>query len=193
VLNGTLALYDVPDVEELCVKILARYCTKTRTRLRPEDFDDGVAYLIGEAWRLSEKFDASRGARFSSVAYSQLTFRCVDYQRKLLRRTRWKWSPEAVAKGSASKTEYERDRLVPLSLDAPTSRSEPSGPSLGETLAGREGDPAGDRDPYWLARLLEGRGCSTPWRQIDDDRGMSVSAATRARRERERKRRTRRS
>jgi hypothetical protein len=133
-LNGALALYDVPDIEAFCVIVLMRYCSKTRTRLRQEDFDDGVAFLIGEAWRISQKFDAARGARFSSVAYSQLTFRCVDYQRKLLGRTKWTWSPNAVERGTAHTTEYERERTAILSLDAPATRDDRSGTSLGDTL-----------------------------------------------------------
>ncbi len=125
-LAGKLELHGVADVEGLCARALDTYLRGTRTHLRPHDREDALAYLIGEAWRIGERWEP-RGVAFSTYLYRLLSARCVDWTRSHLGRTRWQFGD-----GSS----YVRDRTVPLSLDART----PEGHSLGDDLAAKQGD-----------------------------------------------------
>lgn len=109
-LNGKLALFDVPDVERLCVRVLANWERRTQTTLNASDREDAVAYLVATAWEIAEfHFDPLRGVRFESHLQSILSFRVTDWLRADEGRTRWQFATH----------EYVRERPVILSLDGP--------------------------------------------------------------------------
>ena len=141
-----LELFDVPDIEDVARRVLKGYCTKNGTRLGLADQEDCVAFLVAEAWIVSERFDASRGAPFSAIIRVRLSFRCTDWMRGRLGRSTWKFSSHT----------YTRERPVPLSLDGGAPGDEP-GRSLSETLADERGDLAADRDTDGVSRLLNAR------------------------------------
>jgi hypothetical protein len=45
-LAGKYQLFDIDDVEAMCVKAARRWCEKTQTRLSHHDFQDLVSFLI---------------------------------------------------------------------------------------------------------------------------------------------------
>jgi hypothetical protein len=77
VLNGTLALNGINDVEAFCTTILNR----ARLELTPHEHEDALAYLIEETWILSRTYRP--GARsFSTHAGTRLPQRLIDWQRQ---------------------------------------------------------------------------------------------------------------
>jgi hypothetical protein len=135
VLNG-YQLYGV-DVEDLCQRVARNYCRRTNARLPVADMDDLVCYLIETAWELSERFNpTTTTSRFANYAYSILSLRCVDWTRQhtYAGRTRWQF------KGRT----YEREAVVPISLDAATTVNG-DGYRLVDTVADHRGDVEGDR------------------------------------------------
>jgi hypothetical protein len=177
-LPARYSLHDVDDVEQFAVVVLANFCTRTGTFLQPEDRDDAVQFLIAECWRFSEAFDPVRagGTSFSSLARARLSQRAVDWMRSRLGRSRWVFNDHV----------HERERPVPLSLDAPHEHDTEHG-SLGESLAGSDGNPEGRCDPS-LAAIVAAGG-----RERAEDlrivRELDARLAAERDRERERRRR----
>lgn len=134
-LNTTYALADMEDVEGFCSRVAHLFCNRTRTRLDAADFEDLVSFLIAECWRLSERYTPTTSrARFKSYAYGPLTYRCTDWTRKHLGRSKWQWSNGKV---------YERERPQVASLDRPIGDG---ADTLGSSLANGAGDGPADRD-----------------------------------------------
>ena len=72
-LNGTLALHDVRDIEKLACSIVKNQS------LSESDKSDLVAFLIATAWQLAEKYDSSKGSiTFSTYATTTLQKRVID-------------------------------------------------------------------------------------------------------------------
>ena len=108
VLNGTLTLHDIKDVESYCIRIINR----ATIDLQHQDREDLLAYLIETTWELSRHQDPTRGA-FSKWAGYKLTQRITDWQRQTQGRTKWQF---------AGRTHHRpRPTLVPLHdrLDQP--------------------------------------------------------------------------
>lgn len=147
------ALLDVDDVEGLLALVVDR--SPHARELRQHERDDLVAWLLGEAWILSQQYrPGPRG--FSSYLYVSAQRRVVDHVRRTRGRTRWSWSDGRV---------YERPRPQFVSLDADVDL-------LGDALAENGGNAAADRDAArrWLesqrdrhrARDLAQLGADTP-------------------------------
>lgn len=73
-LNGTLTLHDIQDVEAFAAAILHR------RGLTPTE--DLLAYLVEEAWKLSRRYDPRTGSRFSAWAKLTLERRLIDIARQ---------------------------------------------------------------------------------------------------------------
>lgn len=143
-LNGTLALHNVPDTEQLCARIVRGH--PALKDLNPEQREDATAYLIETCWRLAQRFDTDRNNDFAGYATALLKRRVNSWLRTHLGRTRWQF---------AGRT-HERERPTLRSLDAPTTRHHGS-PRLGELLATDQGDPAIDHWAEGLTRLVNER------------------------------------
>ena len=104
-LNGTLALHDIRDVEAFTASILA----KAGIGRSHPDHEDRHAFLIAECWILSTRYNGSQGSRFSAWAKWKLGLALIDRHRQVEGRTRWQFSDRT----------YERPRpvLVPLDPD----------------------------------------------------------------------------
>lgn len=79
-LNGTLTLHDIRDTEAFCNHLIHN----SHLDLQPRDRDDLLAYLISEAWRLSETYDHGNPkypSRFSVIATDRLRKRITDWLR----------------------------------------------------------------------------------------------------------------
>jgi hypothetical protein len=137
VLNGTLSLHDVRDVERFC-----RGIANGRFELRPDEYDDLLVYLVETCWELSLGFQPG-GVSFSTYAGITLRKRVFDWKRKHNGRTRWQFSDHI----------YERPLPQFVSLN------DPDHDHLGAAVGTSRGDPQVDRSPD-LARLLGGRGSS---------------------------------
>jgi hypothetical protein len=140
-LRGRLALHDVDDAEKFCARILDDQLRAFGVRLRSHDQEDALAFLVGEAWRLSGRYDPSVGQSFSKYARQPLKLRFVDWLRTKLGRTRWSQSDRG---------RVERPRREVLSLDG---LIDSGGELVGGVRTGTLDSPRGC-DPT-LRRLLE--------------------------------------
>ncbi len=138
-LHGRLELHGV-DVEKLAAKAVDAWLRNHRSHLQESDRDDLLAFVVSELWRTSLTWTPEHPVGFATFAYRIVGARVVDWFRLKLGRSKWTFGDGTV---------YERERPVPLSLDAPTA----SGSPLGTTLTGGAGDLEGGCDPE-LARLL---------------------------------------
>lgn len=92
VLNGTLSLHDARDVEALCRAALKR----SGRELSFHEYEDELARLIAECWRLSKRYDRERDRAlekgrvpsFASYAFEILVQRASAGERERYR-TRW--------------------------------------------------------------------------------------------------------
>ncbi len=75
-LNGTLALHDIQDIEAYCATILNQH------GLNGPDREDNLAHLIEEAWILSERKPQPWTHSFSGWARPLLHLRLIDNVRK---------------------------------------------------------------------------------------------------------------
>jgi hypothetical protein len=104
VLSGTLSLFEVEDVEALCVSVLRQ----SRLKLSPADHEDALAYLISTCWEISVAYQPSDPPRFAVYARNILRRRAIDWQRARFGRQRWVFRDGV----------YERPRVELVSLDA---------------------------------------------------------------------------
>jgi DNA-directed RNA polymerase specialized sigma24 family protein len=88
-LSEPLPLHDVDDVERFARSSANEALRRMGARLGPNDLDDMVAFLIGEAWELSGRYDPDRGASFAKYAYDLLPKRAISWYRKRFRDTRY--------------------------------------------------------------------------------------------------------
>lgn len=93
---------------------------KSGLSLSHAEHEDALAHLLGEAFQLAERYDASRGS-FSNHATRGLRTRLVDWQRQRLGRTKWQFKDRV----------HIRERPVIVSLDDDVVGAEPAG-SLAE-------------------------------------------------------------
>jgi hypothetical protein len=82
VLSRQWSLHDVEDVEAFCSRVLDERLHRFGAVLRPDMYDDALAYLLAETWKLSEKWDPAKGIpSFSTFAYRRLRFAVVNWFR----------------------------------------------------------------------------------------------------------------
>jgi hypothetical protein len=147
-LNGTLRLHDVDDVEAAANRVVEDWLRQKRAYLRDHDREDLIAYIVGIAWELSLTYDPNRGWSFSKLLYQRGSLRIVDWYRARFQDLR------------ADKP------ALPLSLDAPTNNDAADGPGplLIDTLAAQpaQGDLAADLDSDSLIRWLRTNRNSSP-------------------------------
>lgn len=120
-LNGTLTLHDIRDVEAFCAHFLHK-----RNRAHDEDL---LAYLIEETWILSQRYDGTRGSRFSAWARLTLERHLIQYDR------------------NEADTRYEAGRLKRAAQHLPLDDQ------LGDHLPPRPMDDPAHRDPDLLRHL----------------------------------------
>jgi hypothetical protein len=139
VLSRRWSLHDVEDVEAFCARVLDERLKRFGAVLRPDMYDDAMAYLLAETWKLSTKWDPAKGIpSFSTFAYRRLRFAVVNWYRATFGDSRYNTARRAALNAT-------------LSLEADF----PSGTELVELIAGSAGDPAEDRSPD-VARVLAG-------------------------------------
>src|SRR5262245_22704083 len=111
-LRGRLSLHDIDDVEAYCVYLINR---QRRGGYAGHDYEDLLAYLIGEVWRLSLRYDKSRGSSFRNFVarYQPVN----NWERKHFGRTVWR-SPSYT---------YVRERPTLVPLDDCHDLADPAG------------------------------------------------------------------
>ena len=72
---------DVVDVEMLCRGALAEQLRRTNVDPSPADYDEALAYLLGEVVVLEQRFEERPGIQFRPWLYSMLRRRVIDYWR----------------------------------------------------------------------------------------------------------------
>src|SRR5687767_13005185 len=133
------SLHDVEDVEAFCGRVLDERLKRYGGVLRPDVYEDALAYLLAETWKLSIKWDPAKGIpSFSTFAYRRLRFAVVNWYRATYGDSRFNKGRRAALNAT-------------LSLDADFA----SDTQLVEFIAGSAGDPADDRSPD-LTRILAG-------------------------------------
>jgi hypothetical protein len=133
------ALRDVEDVEAFARSILDVRLQRLGAHLRPDLYDDAIAYLLEVAVRADRKYDPSRASSFEQFLAWRFSNSVVDWYRKELGRTRFVFAT------------YTHERAIPdvLSLDAESSEG-----VLDGALAREQGDfEVGSID---LGRVLAG-------------------------------------
>lgn len=150
-LNGTLTLHDIRDVEAFCATIIQR----SRIDLTSIEHDDLLAYLITEAWRISgldqnlqpihprpagayDRGDPQHPPRFSVIATERLRHRITDWLRQTRADHRY---PSARRYALVALDDQLADTLTASPLDDPQHRS----PDLQRLLRER---PSQDERPY---------------------------------------------
>lgn len=129
-LNGTLTLHDVKDVEKLCARALTDELRSLKARLAPHDHEDALAYLVGTAYELSLRYDPRRGWSFSKWSYTICRYRVSEWY------------------GDHFPGRRRSERPVVLSLDH-------DGPGLALSVSDRL--PTPDRDPDGIPVALTER------------------------------------
>jgi hypothetical protein len=141
-LQGTLTLHDLRDVEAFCNAALDQALNRSRANLRPADHDDALAYLISQTWRLSLRYDHNKNPSFTSFARTFQPRFLVDFYRTrfLDNRNRRRYQPDEW---------YRIQQLVFAgSLDAPVERHphDENPRTLGELLAVPDSSSETDSD-----------------------------------------------
>jgi len=131
-----LELHDVSDVFAFASAIAER----SGLSLGWHDREDLVAYLVSEAWILSERYergDERYRSNFSGFATPLLRLRCTDWLRRKSGRTIWRFrNPDGSIRI------HERPRAILVSLDVNDSDLD----RLDETLTEGNGDCEADWD-----------------------------------------------
>jgi hypothetical protein len=93
-LAGVWALRDVSDVEALCRGVLGESLRRASVELEPADFDESLAFLLGQTVELERKFDGRPGIKFRPWLYNELRRDLIDYWRSWYGRSGQKRVPE---------------------------------------------------------------------------------------------------
>jgi hypothetical protein len=80
-LGAAFALHDVRDVEAHVRALLDARLREWGARLRPNEYEDALSYLIDKCWELSRVYDPTLGLSFSTYSRRILTARVVDWYR----------------------------------------------------------------------------------------------------------------
>jgi hypothetical protein len=69
------------DAERFAASVLHRELRRRQATLREHDFEDALSFLLAQLWRLSERFDSSRGLDFDGYAGKWLPPSFTDWYR----------------------------------------------------------------------------------------------------------------
>lgn len=94
-----MQLHDVRDLEALVRSILRERLGNMKAELDEDASASAYSYLLGEAWILGLRYEASRGVKFSTLLWRFCGLRLVDWYRREFQ-------------------DYRYRKEVPLSLDA---------------------------------------------------------------------------
>ena len=108
-LNGTLQLHDIQDVEAFCTTLIPH---TWHTQLTPHDREDLTTWLIETCWELSLTYQPGH-IRFSTWAGNTLRKRTHDWLRQRNGRTIWKFKTHT----------YTRPKPVVISTDTEHGRA----------------------------------------------------------------------
>lgn len=142
-LQGTLTIHDLKDVEAFCSAALDQTLKRWRSTLEPSDRDDALAYLISETWRISTRYNPKLSPSFAAYARNyQPRFLIEFYRRRWLdTRNSTRYSDEQW--GQIQQLIYTAERL-----DAPlrghTDDGDPR--TLGELLTLPDSSTSSDSD-----------------------------------------------
>jgi hypothetical protein len=92
-LSGKLALHDCEDVEALAQSVISRAALD----LRPHQHEDLLAFLLGECWRLSLKYEQGKGSTTSFVGWATTNLRL---------RSSTGYAPNSGGRATSSATAY---------------------------------------------------------------------------------------
>ena len=152
-LNGTLALHDVRDIERLADKALTDALRTMRATLPPQEREDALAYLIATAWEASLTYQPTRSPSFSQYAYRRCKLRTIDWFRQRYVDTRAPKPPPPLSidhELELARTNHEHPRgRGPLEQALTTSQDDPqqrSHPDLTRVLRDRSGEHAWRRE-----------------------------------------------
>jgi DNA-directed RNA polymerase specialized sigma24 family protein len=123
-LNGTLALHDIRDVEAFCTRILKG----ARLEITEQDRTDLLAYLIEITWELSSRYQPGN-LSFSTWAHRTLRHRVIDWQRQWNGRTRWAFADHVFEREARTTVELDPDAVGTTNLD-PAERSHTDEPRM---------------------------------------------------------------
>lgn len=148
-LQGTLTLHDIRDVEAHCTWIIQR------SRITPQtaDHEDLLAYLIATCWELSlppQRWHTS----FNGWATPLLQLRTIDWYRQRHGRTRYQFSTHT----------YERPQPILLSLNDQLDQPHTTSPSDPEDLCDPDLQRILDPRNSTRTRDLQTLGIRTPQR-----------------------------
>jgi hypothetical protein len=163
-LNGTLELHDIRDVEAFCATILTERIgylqnafDKAGRTFTSHNAEEYVTFLVERCWERSLDPNQWRTSFSGWVGVKLRHYDTVQYLRNELKRNTWKFATHT----------YERPRPIIESLD--TGSHEP----LTETHR----DPPRDRDASDLVRLLRTRSSDEAWRTHKDRKSLPQRAA----------------
>jgi RNA polymerase sigma factor (sigma-70 family) len=97
-LNGTLQLQGVDNVESLARRVLDDRLRASSAFLNPVEYEDALSYMVAEAWVLSTRYDPAKGTQsFSTYAYRILWRRVASWYRQRFGDTRYRSNPVWVS------------------------------------------------------------------------------------------------
>jgi hypothetical protein len=150
-LNGTLAIHDIRDVEAFCTDILndrRNYLesafAKAGRAFTQHNAEDYITYLIERTWERSQDQTQWRTSFSGWVGTKLRHYDTVEYLRLELKRTVWKFADRT----------YERQRLILEPLDLRPDEPDPQ----------TQRDHPPDRNADQLVRLLRTRSSDEAWR-----------------------------
>ncbi len=80
-----IQLHDIENAETFARMILNKTLPKLGEHgayLNPTEYEDALSYLVGVAWRLSQRYDPTRGYSFSTFAHLVLPKRVKSWYRQ---------------------------------------------------------------------------------------------------------------
>lgn len=154
-LQGTLSLYDIRDVEALAAKVVQQ----SNLELGYHDKEDLIAYLVSTCWELSLEWepDESRSWGFAAWATTTLRRRVVDWDRSRKGRTKWQFKDRIYERPRPSFISYE-DEIRGNAGNRTGNNDDRLSSRLAAALERQHMDTTPDRSPDLMRVLREGSG-----------------------------------
>lgn len=116
-LGSPLELHDVRDTESLCRSVLDRVLRTWGARLKPDDYEDALTFLLEHAWKLSGRYEQHPTMKFSTYCSRILEKRIVDWYRKRFGDARYRQSRPIVLSLDVLTQNLEENDQVSFALD----------------------------------------------------------------------------